>query len=90
MTHDINLTPQRNRQFKAKPAHRILNRNLNLLVLLPVDPRERQVLLRPRRQPQLERQRQSEWQLGEKDAVRVTPLFRRFIRFAALPSPMNN
>jgi hypothetical protein len=38
----------------------------------------------------LERQRKSEWQLGEKDTVRVTPLFRRFIRFAELPSPMNN
>jgi hypothetical protein len=38
----------------------------------------------------LERQRKSEWQLGEKDTVRVTPLFRRFIRFAELRSPMNN
>jgi hypothetical protein len=38
----------------------------------------------------LERERESEWQLGEKDTVRVTPLFRQFIRFAALPSPMNN
>jgi hypothetical protein len=38
----------------------------------------------------LERRRESEWQLGEEDAVRVTPLFRRFIRFAKLPSPMNN
>jgi hypothetical protein len=38
----------------------------------------------------LERQRESEWQLGEKDTVRVTPLFRRLIRFAILPSPMNN
>jgi hypothetical protein len=38
----------------------------------------------------LERRRESEWRLGEKDTVRVTPLFRRFIRFAELPSPMNN
>jgi hypothetical protein len=38
----------------------------------------------------LERQRESEWRLGEKDTVRVTPLFRRFTGFAALPSPMNN
>ncbi len=38
----------------------------------------------------LERQCESKWQLGEKDTVRLTPLFRRFISFAKLPSPMNN
>jgi hypothetical protein len=38
----------------------------------------------------LERQRESEWRLGEKDTIRVTPLFRRFIGFAAIPSVMNN
>lgn len=38
----------------------------------------------------LERQCESKWRLGEEDTVRVTPLFRRLIRFADLPSPMNN
>lgn len=38
----------------------------------------------------LERQRESEWHIGEKDTVRVTPLFRRFIGFAEIPSVMNN
>lgn len=38
----------------------------------------------------LERQRENEWRIGEEDTVRVTPLFRRFIGFADLPSPMNN
>jgi len=38
----------------------------------------------------LERQRESEWRLGEKDTVRVTPLFRRLIGFAEIPSVMNN
>jgi len=38
----------------------------------------------------LERQRESEWRLGEKDTVRVTPLFRRFIGFAEIPSVINN
>ena len=48
-------------------------------------------VLRPLREfGLLERRRESEWQLGEKDAVRVTPLFRRLIRFADLPSPINN
>ena len=38
----------------------------------------------------LERQRESEWRVGENDSVRVTPLFRRFIGFAEIPSPTNN
>lgn len=38
----------------------------------------------------LERQRESEWRLEEKDTVRVTPLFRRFVGFATLHSLMNN
>lgn len=38
----------------------------------------------------LERQRESEWQVGENDTVRVTPLFRRLVGFAGIPSPMNN
>jgi len=38
----------------------------------------------------LERQRENEWRLGEKDKVRVTPLFRRLIGFAGIPSAMNN
>ena len=38
----------------------------------------------------LERPRENEWRVGEEDTVRVTPLFRRFIGFAALPSPTNN
>jgi hypothetical protein len=38
----------------------------------------------------LERERESEWRLGEEDSVRVTPLFRRFIRFAEIPSVSNN
>lgn len=38
----------------------------------------------------LERQRESEWRLGEKDTVRVTPLFRRFIGFAEILSVINN
>ena len=38
----------------------------------------------------LERQCENKWRLGEEDTVRVTPLFRRLIRFADLPSPMNN
>lgn len=38
----------------------------------------------------LERQRESEWHIGEQDTVRVTPLFRRFIGFAGIPSVINN
>lgn len=38
----------------------------------------------------LERRRESEWHIGERDTVRVTPLFRRFIGFAELPSVLNN
>ena len=38
----------------------------------------------------LERQRESEWRVGENDSVRVTPLFRRFIGFAEIPSVSNN
>ena len=38
----------------------------------------------------LERWRESEWRVGENDSVRVTPLFRRFIGFAEIPSVMNN
>ncbi|MSU57168.1 MAG: hypothetical protein EXS35_03125 [Pedosphaera sp.] len=38
----------------------------------------------------LERRRESEWQIEENDTVRVTPLFRRFIGFAKIPSPMHN
>jgi hypothetical protein len=38
----------------------------------------------------LESQREGEWHVGVKDTVRVTPLFRRFIGFAEIPSPMNN
>lgn len=38
----------------------------------------------------LERQRASEWRLGKEDTVRVTPLFRRLIRFGAFPSFGNN
>lgn len=30
------------------------------------------------------------WRLGEKDTVRVTPLFRRSIGFSAMPSVRNN
>jgi hypothetical protein len=38
----------------------------------------------------LERQRESEWQIGEKDTVRVTPLFRQLIGFAEIPSVIHN
>jgi len=38
----------------------------------------------------LERRPESEWHVGENDTVRVTPLFRRFISFAELPSVINN
>lgn len=38
----------------------------------------------------LERQRESEWRIGENDSVRVTPLFRRFIGFGEIPSVINN
>lgn len=38
----------------------------------------------------LERQHESKWRLGEKDTVRVTPLFRRFIGFVEIPSVRNN
>ena len=38
----------------------------------------------------LERQRESGWRVSEKDTVRVTPLFRRLISFAEIPSPKNN
>ena len=38
----------------------------------------------------LERQRESEWRVGENDTIRVTPLFRRFIGFGAIPSVINN
>jgi hypothetical protein len=38
----------------------------------------------------LERQRESEWRLGEKDTVRVTPLFRWFVGFAEIPSVIHN
>lgn len=38
----------------------------------------------------LERQRESAWHVGEKDTVRVTPLFRQLIGFAEIPSVINN
>lgn len=38
----------------------------------------------------LERQCDSEWCIGQKDVVRVSPLFRRLIHFAELPSLRNN
>ena len=38
----------------------------------------------------VERQKENEWHIEEKDTVRVTPLFRRLIGFAEIPSPMNN
>lgn len=38
----------------------------------------------------LERQRDSEWCVEEKDVVRVLPLFRRLIHFSELPSLKNN
>ncbi len=38
----------------------------------------------------IERQRESEWGVQETDVVRVTPLFRRFTRFAELPVAWNN
>jgi hypothetical protein len=38
----------------------------------------------------LEPRQESEWHIAEKDTVRVTPLFRRFINFAEIPSVINN
>ena len=38
----------------------------------------------------IERQHDSKWRIGEKDTIRVTPLFRRYIGFAEIPSVINN